>query len=100
MGLLDIFNFKKDFSAVATPENFDDIKTFAKTKILEQAKNKALAGVEKMNNVVDDVVNFIREKIHSDNKIVQWIIDNILIPNVRTICQAVYDLLKETVKNL
>lgn len=99
MGILDIFNFKKKFAEVATKENFDAIKEVAKAKIIEQVKIK-ITGEEKMNNVVDYVVDFITARIYSDNKIVQWCIDNILIPNVRTICQAVYDLLKEVIKGL
>lgn len=100
MGLLDIFSFKKDFTEVANKANFDALKTFIRDKIVEQVKEKALSGVEKMDNVVEDVTAFIEDRIYSDNSIVQWLIDNILIPNVRVITQAVYDLLKETVKNL
>ena len=100
MGLLDIFSFKKDFAEVANAANFDALKTFIRDKIVEQVKEKALSGIEKMDNVVEDVTEFIEDRIYSDNSIVQWLIDNILIPNVRVITQAVYDLLKETVKNL
>ena len=100
MGLLDIFSFKKDFAEVANKANFDALKTFIRDKIVEQVKEKALSGIEKMDNVVEDVTEFIEDRIYSDNSIVQWLIDNILIPNVRVITQAVYDLLKETVKNL
>ena len=100
MGLLDIFSFKKDFSAVATTANFDALKTFIRDKIVEQVKEKALSGIEKMDNVVEEVTEFIEDRIYSDNSIVQWLIDNILMPDVRVITQAVYDLLKETVKNL
>ena len=99
MSILDIFNFKKKFQEVATPENFEAIKELAKAKIIEQVKDK-IPGNEKMDKVVEAVIDFIKSKIHSDNKIVQWIIDNILIVNVRTICQAVYDLLKEVIKGL
>lgn len=100
MSIFDIFSFKKDFAEVATAENFKALKDFAREKIIEQAKDKALKGVQKMNNVVDEVTEWIEDHIHSDNKIVQWLIDNILIPDVRTICQAIYDLLKEIVKGL
>ena len=99
MSILDIFSFKKKLQEVATKENFDSIKELAKEKIIEQVKDK-IPGNEKMDKVVVAVINFITAKIHSDNKIVQWIIDNILIANVRTICQAVYDLLKEVIKGL
>lgn len=99
MSIFDIFNFKKKFAEIATPENFENIKDAAREKIIEQVKAK-LTGEEKMQNVIDTVVIYIKEHIKSDNKIVQWCIDNLLIPNVRTICQAVYDLLKEVIKGL
>ena len=100
MSILDIFNFKKKIQEVATKENVESIIGIARDKILEQAKDKATKGIQKMDNVVDEVIEFIEEKIYSDNKIVQWVIDNILIPNIRTITQAIYDLLKQTVKGL
>ena len=99
MSIFDVFTFKKKFAEVATKENFEAIKEVARESIIEQIKEK-IPGEEKMNNVIDNVIAFINSKINSDNKIVQWIIDNILIPDVRTICQAVYDLLKEIVKGL
>lgn len=99
MGLFDIFNFKKKFLEIATPENIQAIRDVAKQKIIEMIKSK-LSGIEKMDTVVEEVVAYISEHIHSDNKIVQWIIDNWLIPNVRVLTQAIYDDLKEVIKNL
>lgn len=99
MSILDIFNFKKKFQEIATKENFDAIRAVAKDAIIKQIKSK-LDGDKKMDKVVDIVVDFIEEHVYSDNKIVQWIIDNILIPNVRIITQAIYDDLKEIIKGL
>ena len=42
MSIFDIFSFKKDFAEVATAENFKALKDFAREKIIEQAKDKAL----------------------------------------------------------
>ena len=99
MGLLDVFNVRKKLAEVVNKENFDAVVDFTKDKIKEQVKEK-VDGSEKMDRVVEAVIAFIKSKIHSDNKIVQWIIDNILIANVRTICQTIYNLLKEHIKNL
>lgn len=99
MSIFDIFSFKKDFAQIATKENFEAIREVAKEAIIKQIKAK-IKGDKKMDKVVDIVVDFIKEHVHSDNKIVQWIIDNILIPNVRTICQAIYDDLKAIIENL
>lgn len=100
MSIFDIFNFKSKFQEVATKENLDAVVGIAREKIIEQAKKKTLDGIQKMDSVVDDVVEWIEENITSDNKIVQWLIDNILIPNVRNICQKIYELLKEVIKGL
>lgn len=99
MSIFDIFSFKKEFAKVANKANFDSIKAVAREKIIEQVKSK-IDGDKKMDNVVEDVTEWIEEHIYSDNKLVQWCIDNILIPDVRTICQGVYELLKEIVKGL
>lgn len=99
MSIFDIFNFKKKFQEVFTKENFEVVRDLIKTEIIKQVKSK-LAGNKKMDKVVDKVVQYIQDNIKSDNKIVQWIIDNILIPNVRTIAQAIYDDLKQIVENL
>lgn len=98
MSIFDIFNFKKKFQEVFTKENFEVVRDLIKTEIIKQVKSK-LAGNKKMDKVVDKVVQYIQDNIKSDNKIVQWIIDNILIPNVRTIAQAIYDDLKQIVEN-
>ena len=100
MSIFDAFTFKKDFTEALKNASFTAIIEVAKQEIIKQAKQEALTGLEKMNNVVDVVENYIREHIKSDNKIVQWLVNNILIPNVRLITQTIYDLLKEKVKGL
>lgn len=99
MGLLDVFSFKKAFQAVYTPENFELINAIIKEKIIELVKEK-FPGQEKMDKVVEAVVDFIRKHMASNNGIVNWITEVILIPNVRKIAQAVYDALKQKVKDL
>jgi len=99
VSIFDIFSFKSKLQEVATKENFDLIRDLIKQEIIKQVKKK-IEGSEKMDNVVETIVNYIKEHIHSDNKIVQWLIDNILIANIRTIAQAIYDDLKEIIKGL
>ena len=99
MGLLDVFSFKKAFQAVYTPENFELINAIIKEKIIDLVKEK-FPGQEKMDKVVEAVVDFIRKHMASNNGIVNWITEVILIPNVRKIAQAVYDALKQKVKDL
>ena len=53
-----------------------------------------------MDKVVDKVVEFVNSHIHSDNKIVQWIIDTFIINNIRPIAQSIYEDLKELVDGL
>lgn len=100
MSIFDIFTFKKELKEVVNQDFLKGIVEAAKTEIINQAKDKLADGLQKMNNVVDVVEVFIRGRIKSNNKIVLWLVDNILIPNVRLITQTVYDLLKEVVKGL
>jgi hypothetical protein len=99
MSIFDVFSFKKKFAEVFNAENFAALRDLAKEKIIEQVKEE-ITGEEKMDKVVETIINFIKEKLHSDNKLVQWVIDNILIPNIRTILQAIYDDLKQKIKGL
>lgn len=100
MGLLDLFSFKKEFVKVFNKENFTLLTTIAKEKIAEQVKEKAKKGEEKMDAVVEKGVEFIRKHMKSTNGLVNWITENILIPNFRTIAQALYDALKTKIKDL
>lgn len=99
MGLFDVFNFKKSFEKVATKENFELLRAVIKEEIIKQVKAK-IDGQEKMDAVVAAAIDFINKHIHSNNSIVQWIIDNVLIQGIRTLSQSIYDDLKEIVKGL
>lgn len=99
MAILDIFNFKKDFAAVFTPDNFALIRAMIIEYITKQIK-KNIPGQEKMDNVIEAVTEFIKKHVHSKNGIVQWIIDNILIKNIRLVAQSIYDDLKTVIKGL
>ncbi len=100
MGLFDLFSFKKEFKKVFTAENFTILRAAIKEKIIEQVKEKAKKGEQKMDAVVELGVEFIRKHMASDNGIVNWITENILIPNFRLFSQAIYEDLKQVVKGL
>lgn len=95
----DTFNFKKAFENTFTPENFSMLRDLIKEQIIAQIK-KNVPGQEKMDAVVNAAVEFINKHIHSNNSIVQWIIDNILIKNLRLVAQSIYDDLKDVIKGL
>lgn len=99
MGLFDIFNFKKSFEKIATPENFALLREVIKEEIIKQVKAK-IGGQEKMDAVVAKAIEFINKHMHSDNGIVQWIIDRVLIQGIRLLAQSIYDDLKQIVKGL
>ena len=99
MSIFDIFNFKKEFANVFTPENFALVRAMIIDNITKQIKAK-VPGQEKMDAVVDAITDFIKKHIHSKNAIVQWIIDNILIKNIRLVAQSIYDDLKTVIKGL
>lgn len=100
MGLFDVFNFKKKFQEVATEENFNFLRTVIKEEIKKQVKEKAKKGVEKMDSVVEKAIEYINTYMHSDNGIVQWIIDHVLIKGIRVLAQSIYEDLKEVIKGL
>lgn len=99
MSIFDVFSFKKKFEQLFTPENFALLRAVVKEEIIKQVKAN-IPGQEKMDTVVDKAIEFINKHIHSDNKIVQWIIDNILIKNIRLVAQSIYDDLKEIIEGL
>lgn len=99
MSIFDIFTFKADFKAIFNSSTFAVIKEKIKEEIKAQIKAN-IPGQEKMDQVVNSVVDFIKNKLHSKNKIVQWVIDKVLIVSVRAIAQSTYDDLKELVKGL
>lgn len=99
MSILDVFNFKKKLQEVATKENLDLIRNCIKDEIMKQVKAK-IPGEEKMNAVVEKVATVIRERLKSDNKIVQFIVEVIIIKNIRLVCQGIYEDLKQVVKGL
>ena len=99
MSIFDLFSFKKKFAEAFSPDNFAALRELAKEKIIELAKEE-IEGEEKMDKLVEIIIDFIKDRIHSDNKLVQWCIDNILIANIRTILQALYDDLKQRIRGL
>lgn len=99
MSILSIFNFKSKLAEVFSAANVAAVKQLIKDEIIKQVKAN-IPGQEKMDKVVDSVVEFIKNKIHSNNKIVQWIIDTFIINNIRPIAQSIYEDLKELVEGL
>ena len=96
---LALFNFKEAFGKVFSKENISILKGLIREKIIDLVKDN-IPGQEKMNKVVDAAIDFINTHMHSDNKIVQWIIDTFIIDNIRPIAQSIYEDLKEVVKGL
>lgn len=100
MNIFDIFNFKKKFEEIATKENFDFLRRVIKDEIKRQALKNEVKGKEKMDAVVQVATEYINTYMHSTNKIVQWVVDHVLIKGVRILAQSIYDDLKEVVEGL
>ena len=100
INIFDIFNFKKKFAEIATKENFDFLRRVIKEEIKKQAKKNEAKGKEKMDAVVAAAIEYINKYMHSDNKLVQWIIDHVFIKGIRILAQSIYDDLKEAVEGL
>ena len=100
INILDVFNFKKEFGKIATKENFDYLRVTIKEAIKKQAKKAEVKGREKMDAVVAEAIDYINKYMHSKNKLVQWIIDHVLIKGIRILTQSIYEDLKEVVEGL
>ena len=100
INIFDLFNFKKEFEKIATKENFDFLRVTIKEAIKKQAKKAEVKGKEKMDAVVAEAIAYINKYMHSNNKLVQWIIDHVLIKGIRILTQSIYDDLKEVVEGL
>lgn len=100
INIFDLFNFKKKFAQIASKENFDFLRAVIKEEIKKQAKKNEAKGKEKMDAVVAAAEAYIRKYMTSDNGIVQWIVNHILIKGVRMLAQSIYEDLKEVVEGL
>ena len=100
INIFDLFNFKKKFTEIASKENFDYLRRVIKEEIKKQAKKNEAKGKEKMDAVVKAAEDYIRKYMHSDNGIVRWIIDHVLIKGIRILTKSIYDDLKEVVEGL
>ena len=99
LNILSIFNFKESLQEVFNGNNVSAFKAEIKKAILDKVK-EAIPGQEKMDQVVEEITEWVEDHIHSNNKIVQWIIDVLIINNIRPIIQSIYDDLKEFVEGL
>ena len=100
INIFDLFNFKKKFAEIATKENFDFLRRVIKEEIKRQAKKNSKKGAEKMDAVVKAAEEYINKYMHSDNSIVQWIVNHVFIKGIRILTQSIYDDLKEVIEGL
>lgn len=98
-GIASVFNFKEAFQKVVNAENINLVVQYAKEQIIGQIKEN-VPGPEKMDNVIEKVTSFIQEHLHSDNKLVQWLVDTFIVTSIRTVLQSIYDDLKQFVEGL
>ena len=99
MSIFDVFTFKKQAEQVFSKENIKSILDLARTAIIEQIKNN-FPGEEKKAKVDAQVIYAIQQKITGcSNKLILWLI-GLIIKNIPSITQKIYDFLKEKVENL
>ena len=100
MGIFDIFSFKKEAAKVFTKENFQHILETARAEIIKQAKAN-IPGIEKKLIVDKAVIAKIEilKETYKKNGLVVWLL-NLIIKNIPTVTQLVYEFLKEKIENL
>lgn len=102
MGFLtSVFTFKKDFQTVFTNEKVKEFFKIARDLIIKYRDFKELSGEEKKKRVDEFLTNWLFENVVSktDNAIICWLL-GILIYNVPTITQFVYDFLKDNIEGI
>ena len=100
MSIFSIFTFKKGFASVFSKENVQEFLTFVREQIVSYVDKKDLLGAEKKEAVDANTVAWVQEHLKGKHDIVDWLIDNILIPLIPVITQKIYDFLKEFVTDL
>ena len=96
-----LYNIEGDL-IMGNKQNVENcIKTvfsFAKNKIIEQAKTE-LSGSEKKVNVDEAVTAFVKQNIKTENPIIGMLI-NILIEYIPVITQCIYEYLRKYIDGL
>lgn len=96
--LTSIFTFKKETIKVFCKENIGLLCEEIKKQIIERV-NEQITGAEKKAKVDAYIIDFIEAKFHSENVIVQFVIDK-LVEAVPMLTQFVYDYLKKHISGL
>ena len=102
MGFLtSVFTFKRDFQNVFTNEKVKEFFKIARDLIIKYRDFKELSGEEKKKRVDEFLTNWLFENVatKTDNAIICWLL-GILIYNVPTITQFIYDFLKENIEGI
>lgn len=95
----DLFDFKSVTKKIFTKENFEEICNFAKNQIVIFVGKNDLLGEEKKKRVDEKVIALLKEKLHSQNGFVNFLV-NLLIAIVPAVTQFIYDTLKARVEGL
>lgn len=91
--MFSFFNWKSVVKKLLGMDKVQALFDKAKELILEY-KDLDLKGEEKKAAVDEKLINWIREHLDTKNKIVKWLIENVLIDCLPTITQNIYDLIK------
>jgi predicted nucleotide-binding protein (sugar kinase/HSP70/actin superfamily) len=100
MNILSVFTLKSSAKEVFSRDTLESFLDFAKDKIVSYVKDKDLAGAEKKAKVDASCEEWIKTHLHSNNSILNWCIDNIIVALIPTATQAIYDYLEDFIKGL
>ena len=99
-GILSVFTLGGNLQKVFSKENIKDFLNYMKDRIIDYVEEKDLLGEQKKAKVDELCIKWAQEHFASKNKIIQWIVDNLIIPAIPTITQLIYDCLKRFVNGL
>ena len=96
-----VFTLKRDFQNVFTNEKVKEFFKTARELIIKYRDFKELSGEEKKKRVDDYLTEWLLENVieKTDNAIINYLL-GILIYNLPTITQFIYDFLKEKIEGI
>lgn len=99
-GIASIISLTKNSKDLFSKENLMKFLDFIKDQIVSYVDQNDLLGEQKKAAVDVAVVSYVGEHFETDNAILEYLIDNLLIPMIPVITQFVYDCLKKAIAGL
>lgn len=95
-----IFTLERSSKKFFSKENILSFLNFIEAQIIDYVSKEDLLGAEKKAKVDKACIEYICDHFETDNAILEFCIEHLLLPVVPIVTQFIYDCLKETVQGL